>query len=403
MSEQRSGRIVVVGAGPCGLSLALQLAKAGCQVDLIEASTQFSRQFRGDALMPCGQEALARMELTELLEGLPQRRLEGWRVWVEARLLFEVAEPMGSLQPCRLVPQQRLLEALLGQALEQPSLRWLPGQAVQELDWEQGRISGVRLADGSLCRGDLVLGCDGRSSLLRRQAGLGLIPQGPKLELLWFVLPGPIPEDGVWGFETLVRGGAIASACRSANGDLQLAWLLESGQSTPELSAEAWSERFAAMGSAALAQLLRQRGEALSKPQRFSVQVGMAERWQRPGLLLLGDAAHPMSPVRAQGINMALRDSLVAAHWLSGARADQLDQAAAAVEQQRRPEITRMQTLQSAEARQGHLVGHTALIRSVLSAGAPWLGPIAQRVWQARQTPLREGLAGALPLQRLAP
>ena len=62
-----------------------------------------------------------------------------------------------------------------------------------------------------------------------------------------------------------------------------------------------------------------------------------------------------------------------------------------------------MQALQSAEARQGHLVGHQAVIRSILSAGAPLLGPIAQRVWQARQTPLREGLADALPMPLLSP
>ena len=110
-------RFVVVGAGPAGLSLALQLARAGHHVALVEASRQFSRQFRGDALMPCGQEALARMGLSALVAGLPQRPLAGWSVWVNGRKLFAVAEPMGSLQPCRLVPQQLLLEALLeGQA-----------------------------------------------------------------------------------------------------------------------------------------------------------------------------------------------------------------------------------------------------------------------------------------------
>ena len=73
-------RFVVVGAGPAGLSLALQLARAGYSVALVEASRQFSRQFRGDALMPCGLEALARMGLWPLLEALPHRPLEGWSV-----------------------------------------------------------------------------------------------------------------------------------------------------------------------------------------------------------------------------------------------------------------------------------------------------------------------------------
>ena len=99
------------------MSLALQLAEGGAQVELIEASERFSRQFRGDALMPSGLEALARMGLLPLLENLPQRPLEGWSVWLERQRLFQVAEPLGSLQPCRLVPQQNLLEALLERAL----------------------------------------------------------------------------------------------------------------------------------------------------------------------------------------------------------------------------------------------------------------------------------------------
>jgi 2-polyprenyl-6-methoxyphenol hydroxylase-like FAD-dependent oxidoreductase len=396
-------RFVVVGAGPAGLTLALQLAQAGHSVDLVEASRQFSRAFRGDALMPCGQEALARMGLLPLLNTLPQRPLAGWSVWVNQRRLFQVAEPMGSLQPCRLVPQQALLEALLQQALQEPTLHWHPGQAVKALRRTGQRIIGVQLADGRALEADLVVGCDGRNSLVRRDAEIPMGKRGQGLELLWFELPGPLPEGVEGGFNTHLAGGALGSSCVGASGELQLAWLLSKGSPTPQQSLEAWGQTWATLLPPALAELVRRRAADLKGPLRVSVQVGMAERWHQPGLLLLGDAAHPMSPVRAQGINMALRDSLVAAHWLSAATADQLDQAAAAVEQQRRPEIMRMQALQSAEARQGHLVGETPLVRSLLSAGAPLLGPIAQRVWQARQTPLREGLAGTLPLPVLAP
>jgi len=144
-------RFVVVGAGPAGLSLALQLARAGHPVALVEASRQFSRQFRGDALMPCGQEALARMGLSDLVAGLPQRPLAGWSVWVNGRKLFAVAEPMGSLQPCRLVPQQLLLEALLAEALQEPHLQWHPGQAMKRLQRSRGRICGVELAERTWC------------------------------------------------------------------------------------------------------------------------------------------------------------------------------------------------------------------------------------------------------------
>jgi hypothetical protein len=98
-----------------------------------------------------------------------------------------------------------------------------------------------------------------------------------------------------------------------------------------------------------------------------------------------------------------LRDSLVAASLLCQAAPEELDRAAAEVEQQRLPEIHRAQALQNAEARQGHLIGHAPLLRALLARGRALLGPVAQRVWQARQTPLREGLAGALPAAELAP
>ncbi|MFZ9850324.1 MAG: FAD-dependent oxidoreductase [Vulcanococcus sp.] len=390
-------RLIVVGAGPAGLSLALQLARAGQPVTLLDARRDFARSLRGEALMPCGLEVLARLGLWSRLESLPQRALAGWSVWLEGRELFHVAEPMGALQPCRLVPQQALLEALLQQAEALPCFRWMPAAAVAGLLEHSGRVQGVRLADGRELNADLVIGCDGRDSIVRRAAGLALQPLGPPLELLWLVLPHRVLQNERLpaGFLTLVAGGAIASACLGASGELQLGWLLTPGEATPQRSPMAWAEAIAALAPAELAAVLRRHGADLGRPQRFTVQVGQAERWQRPGLLLLGDAAHPMSPIRAQGINQALRDSLVAARELLNvpAHSQGLDQACARIEALRRPEIERLQGLQLAETRQGHTIGHNALLRQGLAWAAPLLGPVARAVWIARQRPLREGAA----------
>ena len=422
-------RLVVVGAGPAGLTLALQLARAGQPVTLLEARRDFARRFRGDALMPCGLEALARMGLWPLLERLPQRTLTGWSVWVEGRRLFQEAEPMGALQPCRLVPQAALLEALLQEARALPHFDWQPGATVSGLlerdtgepggRRTQPRVQGVRLSDGRTLEADLVIGCDGRDSALRRCAAIRLRPLGAPLQLAWLVLPDgadPGPDPTAGAFLTLVGGGAIASACRDAGDALQLGWLLQPEAPLPERCPQAWAEAIAALAPPALAERLRRRGAALQPPLRFRVQVGLAERWHRPGLLLLGDAAHPMSPIRAQGINMALRDSLVAARELTAALAnaeveaeagcrplteasagprpleEALDQACARIEAERRPEIQRMQALQLAEARQGHWLGHTALLRLGLARTAPLTGPLVRRLWRARQRPLREGV-----------
>ncbi|WP_411869812.1 FAD-dependent oxidoreductase [Vulcanococcus limneticus] len=405
------GGVVVVGAGPAGCTLALQLARAGVPVTLVEARAGFARQFRGDALMPSGLEALARMGLWDLFERLPRRPLHGWSLRVEGRELFRVAEPLGSLQPCTLMRQQDLLEAVIAEGRQLPALQWRSGVAVTGLLREGERVVGVRLADGEALPAALVVAADGRDSPLRQQAGLTLLRPAAPIDVLWFRLPGHPQLERRNDFLTLVGGGAIASAFGGADGQLQIGWVLAPGEPQPQLAAAAWCERFAALAPPWLAEHLRGSAVALQGPLRLRVQVGLAPRWWQPGLLLLGDAAHPMSPVRAQGINMALRDSLVAAEALiplwrapGGAGSagpapawEPLDRTLAVIQARREPEIRRMQALQAAEARQGRLIGHRALLRRLLAAAAPLLGPLARASWLRRQKPLREGLAGSLP------
>jgi 2-polyprenyl-6-methoxyphenol hydroxylase-like FAD-dependent oxidoreductase len=150
-----------------------------------------------------------------------------------------------------------------------------------------------------------------------------------------------------------------------------------------------------------LAAWLRQGHAGLSAPTRLAVQVGLAAAWWRPGMLLLGDAAHPMSPVRAQGINMALRDAWVASVHLvpllrSGATGAALDQVLATIEAERQPEITALQRLQAAEASRGEQLRDQAWLRCGLALAAPIVGPAVAAHWIHQQQPLRLGLA-ALP------
>jgi 2-polyprenyl-6-methoxyphenol hydroxylase-like FAD-dependent oxidoreductase len=141
---------------------------------------------------------------------------------------------------------------------------------------------------------------------------------------------------------------------------------------------------------------------AIEGPQRFPVRVGWAPRWHAPGLLLLGDAAHPMSPVRAQGINAALRDAAVAARQLielaqtlalgTTPSPAAIDASLAAIEAERRPEVSQLQILQAEEMRRGELLRQTPALRCLLAATAPLLGGLIGKRWRSQQLQLRQGI-----------
>ena len=203
----------------------------------------------------------------------------------------------------------------------------------------------------------------------------------------------------------MVGHQGVFSLFESATGGIQLGWVLDATKPTPQRSPQEWITSFASQCPPDLASWLGQSGSGLQTPTRLSVQVGLAESWWKPGLLLLGDAAHPMSPVRAQGINMALRDAWVASQHLIPVLQPlnqpqnqlQQDSALVAIEQARRSEIQTLQALQAQEAQRGELLRHNALLRCALATSAPWVGGPLEHHWSQLQQPLREGLATLPP------
>ena len=396
--------MVVVGAGPAGASLALLLARRDLPVELIDATGRGGRPFRGEGLMPSGLAALAAMGLQPLPPAVAQRPLAAWSFFLDGQLLFESPEPMGSPVPCTLIDQEALLQELLAQASRLEGFRFHAGQAATDLLEQGGRITGVCLADGASLEADLVVACDGRESLLRRKAKLALESAPSPLDVLWFRLEAPGSEALVrWlagRFVTVVGAAGSYALFPSARGGVQLGWAIEPGGAAPAptpASPGAWLALWARDAPEPLARHWRALAEtSVQGPVRLPVRVGLCPRWQRPGLLLLGDAAHPMSPLRAQGINMALRDALVAGRHLAPALLEGgpavIDAAAAAICAERLPEIRRIQQLQEEEARRADLLRRRHRLRSLLARTARWSGPLLERRWRASQRELRNGV-----------
>lgn len=218
---------VIVGAGPTGAALALLLAQRGITVKLIEASRTFRRVFRGEGLMPSGLDALEQMGLSSVLERIPHRPLDAWEFLINNQFLFRVDEPMEpGGKPCTLVSQPALLEALINEASTYSSFEFVQSTPVQDLLWNEQRVSGVKLSDNRDLAADLVVGADGRNSMVRHRANLPLEQQSQSFNILWFKLVDCPRFESENVFYSILHGRHAFGLFRSSEGYLQVGWIL---------------------------------------------------------------------------------------------------------------------------------------------------------------------------------
>lgn len=355
--------VIVVGAGPAGASLALLLAQRDVEVTLLERHTDFSREFRGEVLLPGGLEALDQMGVWEPFETIDHVTLEALELYVDgsrrARIAFDRAM-FGKFSP-RWVSQPALLEMLVARASAFPKFRIERGATVRALVQRNGRCAGVRAltatGERELC-GDLVVGADGRSSVVRRRAELPERQDATPMDVVWCKVPLPEYARVDKPFRGYLGRGHLLLAAPVYDGMLQVAWVIRKGAfgELRERGMEACLRAMADHVSPDLADHLRRHAGDAIEPFLLSTVSDRVLAWSRPGLLVIGDAAHTMSPVGAQGINIALRDAIVATNHLvpvlrAGADPAAIDAAARAVQAERSPEVIEIQRIQAGPPR----------------------------------------------------
>lgn len=358
-----SPHVVIVGAGPAGAVLAHLLATRGIRVTLLERQTDFAREFRGEVLMPSGSMALASLGIDDALAKVPQSFPRSFEIFVNRRRTARVEGSTDSLRTTQpqVVCQPALLEAIIDRTQKSSHLRFERGASVKELTHENGRISGlrVRLPSGEeSIRADLVIGCDGRGSIVRREAHLEIESEELPMDVVWCKLAAP----PLWGGEHRARfcvGQGHLFICYIAyDGLLQTAWVIPKGGygDLRRHGVDEWIEEIAKLVPSDLSDHFREHKDALIHPFLLSTAADRVRTWSVPGALVLGDAAHTMSPVGAQGINIALRDAIVAANHLvpvlrANGPAESIAAASRRIEEERVPEIRRIQRLQAAGPR----------------------------------------------------
>ncbi len=395
-------QVVIVGAGPTGAVTALLLVRQGIKVKLIEASRDFKRQFRGEGLMPSGLDALEQMGLLELLADIPHQTIDAWEFLLSQKQLFRVEEPLETNgRHCTTVSQPHFLAAIIKQAETYSQFEFIQGEPVQDVLSSSDRICGVKLGSGTEIIADLVIAADGRNSVVRKKAGIDLTKLRNNIDILWFKLDSGAFSAAENTFYSIIQGQDAFGLFRGSSGQFHLGWGLH-GDDNYDWKQVDWAEKLIATSPPWLAKHIKEHQTSLTKPILLSVLVGRCDRWSIPGLLLLGDAVHPLSPIRAQGINMAFRDAIVAANHLvplfsnSEANLTQIDAALSLIQQEREPEIIRIQELQAQEMAQAELLHNHAFVRWGAKTFSTIIRPGIRASWLKRQRQMRQGVTEVL-------
>lgn len=310
--------VCVVGGGPAGLMAGLLLARSGVGVIVLEKHKDFLRDFRGDTVHPSTLEVLHDLGLLDRFFLKPHQKVRRLSARFGHQTLI-VGDFTGLRVPhpyIAMIPQWDFLDLIASEARSYPSFRLIMRAEVKELIEKEGRVVGVR-AEGEngefIVSSDLVIGADGRHSIVRREARLPLDEQGAPMDVLWMRI-SRLPSDPAQPFISMSGGQALVMINRERY--FQCGFLIEKGsyESVRSEGLPRFRRRVAEMAG-----FLGDRVEELKTwddIKLLRVSVNLLRQWWRPGLLCIGDAAHAMSPVGGIGVNLAIQDAVAAANIL---------------------------------------------------------------------------------------
>ncbi len=351
--------------------LGFLLARMGVDVLVLEKHADFLRDFRGDTIHPSTLEIMHELGILEDFLKRPHQELTKLSAQVgdETLMLADFSHLPTHCKFLAFMPQWDFLDFIAAQGKRYPTFHVRMQAEVTELIEKDGAVVGARAKtpQGELdVHAPLTIGADGRRSVVRERAGFRVMDLGAPMDVLWMRI-SRLPSDPGQSFGHVDKGRFLILLNRDEY--WQCAFVIPKG------SADAIRERGLPAFRQEIVELapyLRDRVAELRDWKDVSlltVEVDRLERWHRPGLLCIGDAAHAMSPVGGVGINLAIQDAVATANIVGEKllRGDCPESALQAVQQRRTFPTRATQRLQIAI--------QNKVIRRVLASDEPFAPP----------------------------
>jgi 2-polyprenyl-6-methoxyphenol hydroxylase-like FAD-dependent oxidoreductase len=349
--------VAIIGGGPGGATLANILASRGVSTVLVERQKDFSKEFRGEGLMPSGNEVLKQIGFN--LDDIDYRKVEEMNLFYKGELEANPEIDFLKRGELRWVSQPQLLEKLIEKASSFDNFIFYRGYKAQDLIYNEDRVDGVLIASGNhevSIKAKVVIGFDGRTSMVRRKLNFEVKEYKLQPDVLWFKIPYPekfLPGSQAF-FSLFPKSFLVAVPVYDEK--LQVGWIIPAG-SYGELrkkGQEKWIQYIKDKSPKGFADHLQKclDENLISDPFILKMTLDRVKKWHKKGALLLGDAAHTMNAVGGQGLNIALRDAVVCANHLvplmsGNPSTASLDNAFDAIEKERISEVRQVQEIQS--------------------------------------------------------
>ncbi len=307
----------IVGGGPAGLMLGYLLALKGVKVTVLEKHGDFLRDFRGDTIHPSTLEIIWQLGFLDEFLKLPHQRAE--------KLYGEIAGKESTIADftrlptqCKFIafmPQWDFLNFISAKARQLPNFTLQQNACVDDLIERDGKVTGVKVTtpEGSVeINAELVVGCDGRRSIVREKAALEVMNFGAPRDVLWLRV-AKLDCDPEW---STGHRGPRKGFIMIDRGDY---W--QCGYSIPKGSFDDLQRQGLATFIASVAEISPFDSQRLgtditdwSQVKLLQTRIDRLKQWAKPGLLCIGDSAHAMSPIGGVGVNLAIQDAVATAN-----------------------------------------------------------------------------------------